>query len=147
MKKKQAKRSGIFLLELMIVILFFSVTAAVCIQLFVKAHVISQDTRNLNMAVNQVLEVAEVFRMGADMQEFMEHEFQNYEKGTKDSSYRIYYNENWEPEGKKGASFCLVVEILEDGTKESGHFSMKNMNTNQEIYTVSLKKFKGEEMQ
>ena len=49
MKKKQAKRSGIFLLELMIVILFFSVTAAVCIQLFVKAHVISQDTRNLNI--------------------------------------------------------------------------------------------------
>lgn len=146
MKRRQVKRSGIFLLELMIVILFFCVTSAVCVRLFVKSHMISQNTRNLNMAVNQVSEVAEVFRLGADMESFMEHEFQNYEKGTGDSFYQIYYDENWEPAGKEQASFCLTVEILEKDSESYGSFSIKNRNTNQEIYAVSLRKFNGEVM-
>lgn len=146
MKKRQVKRSGIFLLELMIVILFFCVTSAVCVRLFVKSHVISQDTRNLNMAVNQVSEAAEVFRAGADMEKFIEHEFQNYEKGTGNFLYQIYYDENWEPAGKEEASFCLTVEILEKDSESYGCFSIKNMNTNQEIYAVTLKKYNGEVM-
>lgn len=147
MKRKQAKRSEIFLLELIIVILFFCVTAAVCVRLFVKSHIISQDTKNLNMAVNQVTEVAEVFRLGADMQEFVSRQFQGYEKGTEGSLYYIYYNENWEPDEKEAAVFCLTVEIQEEGQESYGQFSMKNMNTDQEIYAVSLEKFNGEAAQ
>lgn len=147
MKRKQAKRSEIFLLELIIVILFFCVTAAICVRLFVKSHIISQDAKNLNMAVNQVTEVAEVFRLGADMQEFVSRQFQGYEKGTEDFLYYIYYNENWEPDEKEEAVFCLTVEIQEEGQESYGQFSMKNMNTDQEIYAVSLEKFNGEAAQ
>ncbi len=151
MKQKQAKRSEIFLLELIIVILFFCVTAAGCVRLFVKSHIISQDTRNLNMAVNQVTEVAEVFRLGADMQEFISRQFQGYEKeaGTEkeDTLYYIYYNENWESDEKEEAAFCLIVEIQEEGQESYGRFSMKNRKTNQEIYAVSLEKFNGEAAQ
>lgn len=144
MKRKQAKRSGIFLLELMIVILFFCMTSAVCVRLFVKSHIISQDTRNLNMAVNQVSKMAEVFRSGADMQGFIEHEFLFYDKETKSCLYRLYYNKNWETDKKEKARFCLSVEIFQDDSKEYGYFSMRNMSTNQDIYAVSLQKFKGE---
>ena len=49
----QARRSGVFLLELMISILFFCIAAAVGLQLFVKSHCISEDAGNMNMAVHK----------------------------------------------------------------------------------------------
>ena len=42
MKGTPAKRSSLFLLELIIAILFFSLTSAVCVQIFVRAHLISR---------------------------------------------------------------------------------------------------------
>ena len=50
----QARRSGVFLLELMISILFFCIAAAVGLQLFVKSHCISEDAGNMNMAVHRL---------------------------------------------------------------------------------------------
>ncbi len=41
MKQQNHKRSGIFLLEIMIAILFFALTGAVCLRTFVKAHTLS----------------------------------------------------------------------------------------------------------
>ena len=38
MKRTPAKRSSLFLLELIIAILFFSLTSAVCVQFFARAH-------------------------------------------------------------------------------------------------------------
>ncbi len=44
---KQSK-SSLFLLELIIAILFFSISSAVCVQLFVKSHLIGKETINQN---------------------------------------------------------------------------------------------------
>mgnify|MGYP006876971622 CR=1 FL=1 len=46
MKRVRHSRSGLFLIELMICILFFSITAGICIQFFVKSHNMSQDAKN-----------------------------------------------------------------------------------------------------
>ena len=54
MKGTPAKRSSLFLLELIIAILFFSLTSAVCVQIFVRAHLISRQTQELNMALEKV---------------------------------------------------------------------------------------------
>lgn len=50
MKRVRHSRSGLFLIELMICILFFSITAGICIQFFVKSHNMSQDAKNLYQA-------------------------------------------------------------------------------------------------
>ena len=47
MERTPAKRSSLFLLELMIAILFFCLASAVCVQIFVKAHTI-QPRRHRN---------------------------------------------------------------------------------------------------
>ena len=56
-----SSKNSLFLMELILSILFFTLTAAVCLQLFVKAHVLSQDTINLNHAVTQAQNFAEIF--------------------------------------------------------------------------------------
>ena len=48
---RKGSKSALFLMELILAILFFAAASAVCVQLFVKAHLMSQDTVDLNRAV------------------------------------------------------------------------------------------------
>lgn len=61
MLKKTSSRSGLFLLELIISILFFSMASAVCIRLFVQAHIMDRDNRNLTQSVKLCENLAEVY--------------------------------------------------------------------------------------
>ena len=46
----QKSKSALFLMELIIVIFFFALTSAVCLQVFVKAHDTAYATKSLNNA-------------------------------------------------------------------------------------------------
>ena len=66
-------KSSLFLIELIIVILFFSLTSTVCIQLFVKAHLIGKHTSELNHSVEIAQNLAESFYgMNGDYDDFIE---------------------------------------------------------------------------
>lgn len=77
MERKNASRSGMLLLELMMAILIFSLSAAVCIQVFVKAHDLSGRAEDLAQAVNscgsaaEILRTADSHREGLDLLERM----------------------------------------------------------------------------
>lgn len=62
MERKNASRSGMLLLELMMAILIFSLSAAVCIQVFVKAHDLSGRAEDLAQAVSSCASAAEILR-------------------------------------------------------------------------------------
>ena len=66
MKRVRHSRSGLFLIELMICILFFSVTAGICIQFFVKSHNMSQDAKNLYQAQQEAASMAEILEKDID---------------------------------------------------------------------------------
>ncbi len=66
MKTAPSRRSSLFLLELMIAILFFCLCSAVCVRLFVQSHIISENTQNLSMAMNQTSSFAEIYRTEDD---------------------------------------------------------------------------------
>lgn len=60
MKSTQPPRSSsLFLLELIFSILFFSVASAVCVLVFVRAHILSRDSRALQEAVTLCSNAAE----------------------------------------------------------------------------------------
>ncbi len=54
-------KSSLFLMELIIALLFFSLASTVCIRLFVKAHALSAQTVDQNYAVNYAQNMAEAF--------------------------------------------------------------------------------------
>ncbi len=58
-------KSSLFLMEVIIALLFFSLASTVCIRLFVKSHTLSNETKNLNYAVTQSQNLAEAF-IGVD---------------------------------------------------------------------------------
>ena len=88
-----SRRSSLFLLELMIAILLFILSAAICIQVFVKAHTIEVKSTSLNEAVLASESVAEIFRSEEDFEMLLSDTLQADKLA--DDRFQIYYDKNW----------------------------------------------------
>lgn len=61
-------KSGLFLMEMIIVILFFSICAAICVNVFAKARVTADSGRALNSAAIRSANIAETYKAaGGDL--------------------------------------------------------------------------------
>lgn len=61
MVKSGNSKLSLFLMELIIAILFFSLSAAVCLRLFVSAHSLAENAQNTSNAIKWSQSLAEVF--------------------------------------------------------------------------------------
>ncbi len=156
MKRTPAKRSSLFLLELIIAILFFSLTSAVCVQIFVRAHLISRQTQEQNMALEKISGFTEVFlagasiedlpgvikSAGADEQSTSETFSDNSDSGIstqeETSSYQIYYDADWQPCNPDNATFLIQIQIKPQGALQHGTFSAQRLNAENENDTDSI---------
>lgn len=107
MKTFNSAKSGIFLIELIIAILFFSLGSAVCIQAFVKAHLISTQAHDLSFASAQVSGVASVMKYTDGTLESLQKYFGSAQ--AEGSGFEIYYNSDYEACGAKDAYYTICV--------------------------------------
>lgn len=114
--------SSLFLLELILAVLFFSVASALCIQIFTKAHLMSQDARDLNFAVNEVSSMAE----------------QMPDDSLQDAA--AYYDSSYAPCKKADAVYVLTVHYEPEDTLLKAHISMDTVADNRNIYTLDVTK-------
>lgn len=114
--------SSLFLLELILAVLFFSVASALCIQIFTKAHLMSQDARDLNFAVNEVSSMAE-----------------QMSDGTWQDAV-AYYNSSYASCKKADAVYVLTVHYEPEDTLLKAHISMDTIADNRNIYTLDVTK-------
>ncbi len=124
--KKRARSSSLFLMELILAILFFSIASAVCVQFFVKSHLLCKDSQTLNYAVNTCSSVAESLSVLPP---------EEFSFGTQDT----YYDQNFSLCKKEEASYVLRVTLIPKESLIDAQISMyKNDNSNpqKEIYTL-----------
>lgn len=114
--------SSLFLLELILAVLFFSVASALCIQIFTKAHLMSQDARDLNFAVNEVSSMAE----------------QMPDDSLQDAA--AYYDSSYASCKKADAVYVLTVHYEPKDTLLKAHISMDTIADNRNIYTLDVTK-------
>lgn len=101
MRKGTSSKSSLFLLEVMVSVLFFALSASVCIQVFVKAHQLSREAEELNMAAGIASSAAELLAS---------------EKG--EEQLPACYDEDWMPCGEDTAEYFLETDVTwEDGYK------------------------------
>ena len=73
MERIKPTRSGLFAIELLIAVGVFSLCAAICVGLFVRSEVMSQDSAGLNRAVAEARSAAECFKaVGGDLEKTAE---------------------------------------------------------------------------
>ncbi len=105
-------KSSLFLIELIIVILFFSLASAVCIQLFVKAHLFGQETERGNRFLTYAQNYAEVYR-GVDGDEEAFLHFLDI-ASTDSRSITLYYNADYERCSDTDARYSCVCTLTEE---------------------------------
>lgn len=114
--------SSLFLLELILAVLFFSVASALCIQIFTKAHLMSQDARDLNFAVNEVSSMAE----------------QMPDDSLQDAA--AYYDSSYASCEKADAVYVLTVHYEPENTLLKAHISMDTIADNRNIFALDVTK-------
>lgn len=123
-------KSALFLIELIIAILFFALSSAVCAQLFAKAHLISQKSTDVTMAVNRAQTAAEEFYHAAPDGE------------TWESVAR--FDAQWNAAGEAEAVFELRLTgaLTADGLKR-GAIEVWRIGAQEPLYTLRTSVYAG----
>ena len=120
MKMRQSSKSSLFLLELMISVIFFALTAAGCVQIFVKAHQFSEQAQQLDLAVSIAESLAEEYSA----------------KEEKDTVR--YYDAFGEKCQEEEAAYCAKIEQKkEDGKRQIQITVMDTEKKETPVYTLN----------
>ncbi len=105
-------KASLFLMELIMSILFFSLAAALCVRLFVKSHVLSDSSVILNHAVVECESAAEYF-YGNNGYVLFEDQSQTPEK---DYSISVSYDKDFNPisNGEESSVYTMNLEKTVD---------------------------------
>ena len=109
MKNYRTHKSSLFLIELILAIAFFSLASAVCVQLFVKSHLLSKEAAQLNTGVNLVTSAAEIFRQSYGDMDAVTDFMPELEAPNSKDFYTAYYNEEGLPCAKSDADYILTL--------------------------------------
>lgn len=100
MNNTSSSKTGLFLMELIIAILFFSVSGAICVQLFVQSHLISKDSVELNHGVEWCQNVAEAFYgcngNAEEMMQLFEHSYIG-NAAEAGATFYLNFDKNFQP--------------------------------------------------
>lgn len=129
----KVSKSGLFLFELIVVIFLFTLSAAVCINIFANSYNYSTDSENLTKSSLNAMTVAEVFKDGdgdanSDVDEIVEaldsdSDFYDVKFGDGTGDYgrftlNIYYDKKWENTRRADKTYTLTVSAENDTVNE-----------------------------
>ena len=148
-------RSGIFLMEIIIAILFFSIVSAICLNIFVHTHNLSKSTAELNFAVREAANVAEIVKSAdtfEDASQRLEAAGGYTRANNKDSNvlnglgyadlnaqniYISFWDDEYQMCTQADAAYCILVAASNDSGNLTSDAVFAGMVT-WEIRVVSL---------
>ena len=137
MNKQPARRSSLFLTELIIAILFYSLASTVCVRIFVKSNTLEHESIRLNHAVSAASSVAEIFRNQENPFEILEMQ---YPDGVKsDNHYQFFYAKDWSLCNKDEAVYTVIADFAKVSSFEIADIQV--ITSKQSIYDLSVKKY------
>ncbi|MCL1816735.1 MAG: hypothetical protein FWG43_03935 [Clostridiales bacterium] len=110
--KRANSRSALFLGEVVLSLLIFSLSAAVCVGLMFRAYHISEASRDLNQAVFCAQSAAETFKSQPQLDKTAA-----LLGGIMQSGHcYVYYNNEWQLSGSKNAVFTMqIIPGMDEG--------------------------------
>ncbi|MBQ3104431.1 MAG: hypothetical protein IJC59_01060 [Lachnospiraceae bacterium] len=137
----RAQSSGLFLMELIFAIFFFSVASAVCVQIFVKSHLLSKQAQALNLAVSECSGIAEAITTSPDSETVGLRLQDMYPEGlwaAHASSLTVYYNDRMEPCLREQGSYALSLVLTKETTLLYADISVIDLSHENSIYTLEV---------
>lgn len=112
MSTRNSSKSSLFLIELIIAILFFSIGSAICVRAFVKAHSLSTEAKDLSFASAQVSSMASVLKYTDRSYASIREHFSEAAKSGDD--FLVFYDEEGSSCQEEDAVFTMHAETSEE---------------------------------
>ena len=137
MNSKSGSGSGLFLMEMIMVVFFFILCASTCILVFVRSNNMSKLAQNTNQSVLQSESIAECWKSGG------EEAVLTVMNGQKDGDgqYSFYWNQDWDAVSEASeASFCATLSVTETDGMANGVISVMTQNAreNEVLYNLGF---------
>lgn len=109
MIRQQSSKYRLFLMELIIVIFFFIIASAVCVQLYAEAHRLSMATRDLNNAIIKIDGAAELIR-SSPMHPERALVLAFNQSVISDKEMQVGYDQEWQPSSLDEADYIMAID-------------------------------------
>lgn len=146
-----SSRSGLFLMELIVSILFFSLAGAICVKLFVGSHLLSQKSVELNHSLEWCQNTAEIFYGCQGDETAMNEILQgDLSSGEKESTITVYLDQDFQPVSQADASsYVLYASITKSSPLLSCSVSVRKgdaaFSASSSIYDLTVTLFSQKE--
>ncbi len=123
MDRQHNSKLSLFLMELIVAIMFFSLSAAVCVRLFTSAHLLAEKTESLSNAVIWSQNLSEAFTGSRGNFEAISALYPNAyvvteanELQGKEGTLILFFNKDWEllESTPQGAVYEAYIHIYEE---------------------------------
>ena len=136
-RDSSSSRSGLLLMEIIIAILFFSLASAICLQLFVKAHNLGRETRELDMAVRQASSAADILSQSETPMETLQKLYPDSDLGEERIS--VYFDQDFLPCDSEQSCYLLnITPTSADGQSSTYGITVQNSENSTEIYSLEV---------
>lgn len=132
-------KASLYLMELMISILFFAISSSVCVQLFVKAHLLDQETDIRTRAVLVVSNTAEYFLSSGGNKEKTLSYYTDYSE--KDNQVTLYYDNSFKPCTSEIAAYEENILFHSDKSYSYADIEFCEAGNNNSFYGLNIKKY------
>ena len=119
--------------------MFFAISGAVCIQLFVKAHTINEVTEDKSKATLIAQDICEYFHYtGGDKYDMLSY-YWDYEES--EDSILLYFTENGSICSNVGAKYVAALTFEQELSYHILSLEIKNVAEEEALYSTRIKKY------
>lgn len=150
-RRSRARASSLFLIELILAIFFFSSASAVCVQFFVKSHLLNRSAEALNHAVNECTNITETISTAdsatdsitllqklypSGMYPIADSDTFNASETLSGMDIFFYYNDAFAPCQETDAVYLLSLKLSQTG--QMLHAAMEVTKTGHDSSSIEL---------
>lgn len=139
--KNKSSKSELFLMELILSILFFSLAGAVCIQMFVRSHLLSNESVELNHAVEWCQNIAEGFYGCEGNVTELVNLFDNLysDTSTEDNDYILPLNSTFEP-----VTLSMQKPVSQLSSTDCSYYIIVNFSEEKQLLHCHIETYKND---
>lgn len=128
--------SSLFLIELMISILFFSLGSAVCVQAFAKAHMASHTAEQLSFASSAVSSAASLVKYTPKSLPALQEYYPNIVLSGKE--FLVFYDDDHRECAEKDRIYTLHIRTAQKDSVETAHIFMIFDESEETLFELKL---------
>lgn len=137
---RSKSKSSLFLMEMIVTLLFFSIASAICVQLFAQSHILSRQADELNIAVSVSQSFIEVMRGTDGGIDAIAEQFP-YAERISTSSLEQYYDADYTECSYEDACYVAEVTLSQTNAFQIMDTRFINLETKEIIYELSATKY------